>query len=162
MHYLIDGHNLIGKMRDIDLDDPDDEVKLILRLRGWSARSRKCKVTVIFDRGLPGGEDKGLSSGQVKVVFAPAGRSADSLLINRIRNVKNPAEYTLVSSDQKIIRTAKACRLLVWRSETFVQRMNQAREQNMGNSTVETADDPQMSVGEVDMWLEMFSAGEED
>ena len=162
MQYLIDGHNLIGKMPDIDLDDPDDEVKLILRLRSWSARGRKRKVTVIFDRGLPGGVEKGLSSGQVKVIFAPAGRSADSLLISRISKVKNPAEYTLVSSDQRIIRLAEARRMIVCRSETFAARMNQEREQSMGSSTAETGDDPQMSVDEVEMWLEMFTAGQGD
>ena len=162
MQYLIDGHNLIGKMPDIDLDDPDDEVKLILRLRGWSARGRKRKLTVIFDRGLPGGEEKGLSSGQVKVIFAPAGRSADSLLISRIRNVKNPAEYTLVSSDQRIIRMADARRMSVQRSETFTLRMNQERAEGMGSPNAETVDDRQMSVDEVEMWLEMFTAGEGD
>ena len=162
MHYLIDGHNLIGKMPDIDLDDPDDEVKLILRLRSWSARGRKRKLTVIFDRGLPGGEEKGLSSGQVKVIFSPAGRSADSLLISRIRSVKNPAEFTLVSSDQRIIRMAEARRMSVHRSETFAVRMNQEREEGMGSPNAETVDDPQMSVDEVEMWLEMFTAGQGD
>ena len=162
MQYLIDGHNLIGKMTDIDLDDPDDEVKLILHLRSWSARNRKRKVTVIFDRGLPGGEEKGLSSGQVKVIFAPAGRSADSLLISRIHNVKNPTEYTLVSSDQRIIRLAESRRMLVWRSETFALRMNQERELSMGSSATEAVDDPHLSVDEVEMWLEMFTGGEGD
>jgi predicted RNA-binding protein with PIN domain len=162
MHYLIDGHNLIGKMTDIDLDDPDDEVKLVLRLRSWSARSRKRKVTVIFDRGLPGGEEKGLSSGKVKVIFAPAGHSADSLLISRIHNVKNPTDYTLVSSDQRIIHLAEARRMFVWRSETFDARMNQEREQSMGSSTAETIDDPKMSVDEVEMWLEIFTTGQGD
>jgi predicted RNA-binding protein with PIN domain len=162
MHYLIDGHNLIGKMPDIELDDPDDEVKLVLRLRSWSARSRKRNVTVIFDRGLPGGEEKGLSSGKVKVIFAPAGRSADSLLIGRIRNVKNPPEYTLVSSDQKIINLAEARRMIVRRSEAFAARMNQEMEQNMGSSTAGVVDDPQISVDEVDMWLEMFTEGQGD
>jgi predicted RNA-binding protein with PIN domain len=162
MHYLIDGHNLIGKMADIDLDDPDDEVKLVLRLRSWSARSRKRKVTVIFDRGLPGGEEKGLSSGKVKVIFASAGRSADSLLIGRIRNVKNPPDYTLVSSDQRIINLAEARRMFVWRSEAFAVRMNQEMEQSMGSFTAATVDDPQISVDEVDMWLEMFAEGKGD
>lgn len=161
MHYLIDGHNLIGKMLDIALDDPDDEVKLILRLRSWSARGRKRKVTVIFDRGLPGGEEKGLSSGQVKVIFAPSGRSADSLLINRIRNVNNPAEYTLVTSDQRIIRLAEARRLLVSRSEVFAVRMDQEREQIKGGSSSGTLETPQMSSDEVDMWLAMFREGQD-
>ena len=158
MQYLIDGHNLIGQMTDINLDDPDDEVKLILRLRSWSARGRKRKVTVIFDRGLPGGEDKGLSSGQVKVIFSPSGRSADSLLISRIHNIKNPAEYTLVSSDQRIIRTAEARRMQVLRSETFAVRMSQEREQSEGGAAAESVDDPQMSVDDVEMWLTMFTS----
>ncbi len=162
MQYLIDGHNLIGRMPDIDLGDPDDEVELVLRLRSWSAAGRKRKVTVIFDRGLPGGKDKALSSGQVKVVFAPAGRSADSLLINRISSVKNPAEYTLVSSDQKIVRAAEARRMLVWRSEEFVGRMNEKGERDQGHANAGTTDNPQMSVDEVQMWLNMFSTGEDD
>lgn len=162
MQYLIDGHNLIGRMPDIDLGDPDDEVKLVLRLRSWSAAGRKRKITVIFDRGLPGGKDKGLSSGQVKVIFAPAGRSADSLLINRIRSIKNPAEYTLVSSDQKIIRAAEARRMLVWHSEEFVGRMNEKGERDQDHANAETTDNPQMSVDDVQMWLNLFSTGEDD
>jgi len=156
MHYLIDGHNLIGKMPDIDLNDPDDEVKLVLRLRSWTARSRKRKVTVYFDRGLPGGEEKWLSSGPVKVIFAHAGRSADSLLINRIQSIKNPAEFMLVTSDIHIIRMAEARRMQVWRSEAFVVRMDQA--QVTKSSTAELGDDPQISTDEVEMWLDMFTS----
>ena len=96
MHYLIDGHNLIAKMPDISLDDPDDEVKLVLRLRQWTAGRRKRRVTVIFDGGLPGGAERHLSSRPVKVIFASAGQSADALLINRIQDAKNPAEFTLI------------------------------------------------------------------
>jgi predicted RNA-binding protein with PIN domain len=158
MHYLIDGHNLVGKMPDIHLDDPDDEVELVLRLRSWSAQGRKRQVTVIFDRGLPGGEDKGLSSGKVKVIFAPAGRSADSLLINRIRNVKNAAEYTLVSSDLRVVQAAQARRMPVWRAEAFVARLEQEGEQRAKTTTADMTDDPQMSASEVEMWMEMFTS----
>ena len=52
MHYLIDGHNLIGALPDISLEDPDDEVKLILVLRSWAVARRRREVTVIFDGGL--------------------------------------------------------------------------------------------------------------
>lgn len=162
MEYLIDGHNLVGKMPDINLNDPGDEVELVLRLRSWSARGRKRKVTVIFDRGLPGGEDKGLSSGMVKVIFAPVGRSADSLLINRIQKVKNPAEYALVSSYLRVIKAAEARRMQVWRSEDFVARLEQEGEQGAKTRTADMADDPQMSAGEVDMWMEIFDSDPEE
>lgn len=157
MHYLIDGHNLIGKMSDINLDDPDDEVKLILRLRSWAARGRKRKVTVIFDRGLPGGEDRGLSSGQVKVVFSSAGRTADTLLINRINKAKNPAEFTLVSSDQTITQLAERRRMIVLRSEQFAGRMDQERKNSKASRDVNTVADPQLNKDEIEMWLKMFA-----
>ena len=56
MPLLIDGHNLIGRgqLPGLRLDDPDDEAKLVTRLRAYCARARK-RATVVFDRGLPGG-----------------------------------------------------------------------------------------------------------
>ena len=40
MFYLIDGHNLIGQLADIDLDDPNDESLLVQKLNGWTSRTR--------------------------------------------------------------------------------------------------------------------------
>ena len=41
MPYLIDGHNLIAKLPDIDIADPNDEAKLVTRLRGFAAKTSK-------------------------------------------------------------------------------------------------------------------------
>ena len=60
MPLLIDGHNLIGRLPDLRLDDPQDEAKLVARLRVYHARTGK-RVTVVFDRGLPGGRSRELS-----------------------------------------------------------------------------------------------------
>ncbi len=159
MHYLIDAHNLIGKMPDISLDDPDDEAKLVLRLRGWAARGRRRKVTVIFDHGLPGGVEKNLSTGQVKVLFAPAGRTADALLISRIRKARNPGEYTLVSSDLRVIRVAEKKRMPAIRSEAFVEFIYSEKVAGArANSETETDDRP-VSAEDVDMWLKIFGSG---
>ena len=157
MHYFIDGHNLIGKMPDISLDDPDDEVKLILRLRSWTAGERKRQVTVIFDHGLPGGAERGLSSGPVKVIFATVGGTADSLLIKRIHQVRNPGEYTLVSSDLRVIRAAEVRRMPVWRSEEFVSRMS--RDKGAERPLAGEGDNPNISADDVDMWLDIFGSG---
>lgn len=161
MHYLIDGHNLIGKMPDINLDDPDDEVKLVLRLRSWAAGGRKRKVTVIFDHGLPGGVEKGLSSSTVKVIFAPAGGTADSLLIRRINQARNPAEFTLVSSDLRVIRRAEAKRMPVLRSEIFALDMRQTGGDKKANQSAGESDDPAITADDVDMWLDLFDSESE-
>ena len=41
MPVLIDGHNLIAKLPGIHLDDPDDEERLVERLRRYQARTGK-------------------------------------------------------------------------------------------------------------------------
>ncbi|MFW6184787.1 MAG: NYN domain-containing protein, partial [Chloroflexota bacterium] len=107
MHYLIDGHNLIAHMDDIDLSDPDDEAQLILRLRQWVAAGRKRRVTVYFDAGLPGGRSPHFSGGPIEVIFASSGQEADDLLRRKIRQVHNPPEYTLVSSDRQVQEAAQ-------------------------------------------------------
>lgn len=159
MVYLIDGHNLIAKMPDIDLDDPNDEVKLVLRLRSWASARRSRRIVVIFDGGLPGGKQKQLSSGDITAVFAPIGKTADALLINRIRHVKNPREYTLVSSDQAILNAAQKRRMPTMRSEAFVQEMGvdkRIAEQTAPPAEAGAEDEPDISDNEVAEWLELF------
>ncbi len=153
MRYLIDGHNLIGKLPDISLDDPNDEVELILRLKSWAAARRQRKVTVVFDGGLPGGLSRRLSSSDIEVIFAPEGRTADALLIRRIQKAQNPAEYALVSSDQQIIRAAEKRKMRVIRSEQFAGQMQTAPPPPQ---PVSEKDDPKISQSEVAEWLELF------
>jgi predicted RNA-binding protein with PIN domain len=128
MHYLIDGHNLIAKLPDIDLSDPDDEIQLILKLRQWTAVSLKRVVTVYFDGGIPGGHNVNLSNSQVKVIFVSQGKTADSLLIARIKRVKNPPEYRLVTSDQEIINAANMRKMQHIRSENFAVRLGRTEK----------------------------------
>lgn len=155
MHYLIDGHNLIAKIPDINLNDPNDEVELILRLKSWAAANPKRKVTVYFDGGLPGGIEQRLSTSDIKVIFAPEGKTADSLIIKRIRKIKNPPEHTLVTSDQQIITEAQKRRLRHLRAETFAAKMGQEKQKRTAPPPSET-DDPQISDLEVAEWLELF------
>jgi len=161
MHYLIDGHNLIGKLPDISLDDPNDEVKLVLRLKSWAAGGRKRRVTVIFDGGLPGGVARNLSGGPVKVLFAAQEQTADAWLIRRIRAAKNPAELTLISSDREVIAAANSRRVPVLRSEEFAGRLlpepsRPSVEEDTGKALPETKADPRLTQSEIDEWMTMF------
>jgi len=105
---LVDGHNLIGQLEDLSLDDPYDEAKLAMAIRSYCMRSRS-KATVIFDNGLPGGVSKQLSNSNVTVIFAPPGVQADSLLMRRARDVlKSPEPLVMVTSDRRILRLAFA------------------------------------------------------
>lgn len=153
MHYLIDGHNLIARVADISLDDPHDEAKLVLLLRKWTARDRKRRITIIFDRGVPGGEDRLLSRGKLKVVFASTGRTADDLLIFRIRNLSDPAGYTVVSSDGEVVAAALKRKISVISSQDFALSLDRLA---LGFESGEPRDDPELSEAEISEWLKLF------
>jgi predicted RNA-binding protein with PIN domain len=124
MRYLIDGHNLIAQLRDISLSDPDDEIRLVERLKRFCARQR-CRCTVVFDHGLPGGTARDLSNSQVEVVFAHSGTSADQVIIARLRKLPDRKGLTVVSGDQSIVAAAQQLKIAVISSADFARRMKQ-------------------------------------
>jgi predicted RNA-binding protein with PIN domain len=148
MPLLIDGHNLIGQLAGLRLDEPDDEAKLVAHLRTYCAREGK-QATVVFDHGLPGGWSESLSGGGVRVIFASAGRNADGILRERIREARDPRGLMVVSSDREVIAAAKAKRVRVMQAEVFAARL--------GLSTEATAsDEAPLSPEEVDEWMQVF------
>ena len=151
MPLLIDGHNLIGQLPDLRLDDPDDEVKLVARLRTYAARTRK-RVTVVFDRGLPGGRSRDLSRGGVEVVFAASGYSADGILRERIRRARDPRGLTVVTSDREVIAAAQARGARVVRSDAFAAQL---ATPHVGSGE----QDVRLSSEEVEEWLRLFEKG---
>ncbi|MBE2221182.1 MAG: NYN domain-containing protein [Anaerolineae bacterium] len=163
MHYIIDGHNLIGKMPDISLKDPNDEVKLALRIKSWVAESNKRQVTLFFDGGTMGSSLNRMSGHNLKVIFAPSGKTADSLIINHMRQLKKPNGYTLVTSDREIIGHAKSLRIRSLLSEEFIERMGfvfkEMPEKAPKVEQVVKPDKPdasKISEAEVQEWLDLF------
>lgn len=154
MPVMIDGHNLIGRLPDIRLSDPDDEAQLVARLQAYAGRTRK-RVTVVFDRGLPGGRSQALSGGRVDVVFAPTGRNADRVLIERIRRSRNPRGLTVVTSDLEVIAAAEEQGARVIHSETFVPELETVPASASGGKA-----EGHLSPGEVQAWLEVFGQDE--
>ncbi len=156
MHYLIDGHNLIAQLPEIELGEPNDEIKLILMLRSWAAAERKRQVTLYFDGGIPGGKSRELSQGQVAVIFAPAGRKADELLILHIKSVKHPGAYTLVSGDQQIVARARERKMPVKSSLEFTQQLEKERQARMEAQRPDEGTEPIVAAAEVEEWLALF------
>jgi len=150
MPLLIDGHNLIGRGRlpGLRLDDPDDEAKLVSRLRAYRVRTRK-RVTVVFDHGLPGGRSA-LSGGGVEVVFASGRRTADGILRERVRRARDPRGLTVVTSDNEVIAAVRAGGARVMRSEEFAAQLSAPSPADDGEKDVH------LSAEEVEEWLEIF------
>jgi len=152
MRLLIDGHNLIGQMRDIRLDDPHDEAKLAMRLKQYCMRHRR-HCTILFDNGIVGGLSH-LSNSLVTVIFARPGTTADSLIIERIRRTSDPASLTIVTSDRQIRAEAHRHKVPVVLSPDFVRIL-----ETPSSSKVDDEDpDPVITAAEVEYWLAVFGS----
>lgn len=150
-------------MPDISLKDPNDEVKLTLRIKSWVSESKKRQVTLFFDGGIQGSHVNRLSGKNMKVIFAPASKTADSLIINHMRKLKNPRAYTLITSDQEIISAAKSLRIRTMLSEEFIERMGFVFKEQpeqapkvQKEAQPEKPEDPKISEAEVQEWLDLF------
>jgi predicted RNA-binding protein with PIN domain len=148
--YLIDGHNLIGRLPDLSLSDPDDEAQLVARLRGYMARRGK-RCTVIFDRGLPGGPSRRLSTHSVQVVFAHGGTTADAIILERIHEARDPGNLIVVSADREIVNAARRRRMRVMSPARFAAELNALPAPDQANDH-----DPHLTPDELAAWLELF------
>ena len=160
MPYLVDGHNLIGQLPDIDLSDPHDEAKLVLKLRSFAARTGK-KITVVFDKGLPAGIDRNLSNGKVTVRFASERSSADNVLKSIIVKKRNAPGWTIISSDVDITRLAKQRGMRVVTSHDFVKELQRVAKTEMPPID-KMKENPRLSKDEVKEWLAIFSGKSDD
>lgn len=153
MRYLIDGHNLIAQLPDLDLEDPHDEAKLVYKLRSFAARTGN-KITVVFDGGLPGGVSKPLTNSKVQALFASSQRlTADQILLQQIRKAKDPKQFILVSSDREIVSVAEGRKMpCITAHEFIVHLYAKKRPQSEEKST-----NPIVSKDEVEAWLKIFS-----
>lgn len=157
MPYLIDGHNLIGQLPDISLNDPFDEAQLVQKLSGFVARAKQ-KCVVIFDHGLPGGASR-MGNKSVKVIFASSPSNADQLIMKRIRNERSPAAWTVVSSDNEVLNMARRHKMRAVRASDFIQLLR--RPTPPPQPDVSEAADVQLSPSEIEQWLAEFGADEQ-
>ena len=159
MHYLVDGHNLIGQMPNIALDDPDDEAKLIALLHRWTLRNPRDRITVIFDNGVYGHPGQRAPE-RVEVIFARSPSDADARLIKRLRQLPRTGGVTLISTDRAITTVAAERGVVVKPSRMFASEMAAERRQEPGPVN-RVRPEPKLARTDVDAWLRAFGAEED-
>ncbi|HTX91506.1 MAG TPA: NYN domain-containing protein [Anaerolineales bacterium] len=151
MPYLVDGHNLIPKLG-LRLDSLDDEDALISRLQEF-CRLRRTRLEVYFD-GAPPGQAPVRRAGSVTAHFVRQGSSADAAIEARLEKLGKAARnWTVVSSDGRIQRSAGAVHAGVLSSDEFAGEMSLARQAHQTAVKNETTLGPQ----EVEEWLNLFN-----
>ena len=146
---LIDGHNLIGRLPGISLQDPDDEEKLIRLLISYRARTGKA-ITVVFDPGVAFALPQSRRFHGVEVVFAPHGGSADGIIARRVQRSRDPRAWLVVTSDQELAERVARRGARVRRAGDF------AAELGPPGDLSPDWKDAQPSPEEVESWLAQF------
>ncbi len=153
MIYLIDGHNLIPKLKGISLHDIDDEEQLILRMQAF-IKLKNEKLEIYFD-GTPHGFGHTIHRGKITIQFVAKPSSADAAIINRISNLaKDTSNFTVVSSDRRILSEAKAKGIKTILSEIFAGTMEKAKTQLLSEDVLNEENDDDR-----DEWMRLFNHG---
>ncbi|MDW8396815.1 MAG: NYN domain-containing protein [Anaerolineae bacterium] len=154
MPLLVDGHNVIGRSPHLSLSDRDDEAKLIAQLRLFVARTGK-RLTVVFDPSPMGnppalwGDDQS-AQGNLEIIYAASGRTADQVLRERIASAKDKQGLILVTSDAAIVEFARRCGLKQIRpAEWLVRALRQVAQPPR-------PDDKPARTADLDEWLKLF------
>jgi predicted RNA-binding protein with PIN domain len=151
---LIDGHNLIGRLTTISLEDQDDEEKLVRTLMSYRARTGK-RITVVFDAGATYALPEIRRRGGLEVVFASRGSNADRVIARRMQRSRNPQEWLVVTSDQELARTVARLGARVRSADDFAAELS-APDDTPDDEWKDDAPSPE----EVDAWLALFGERE--
>jgi hypothetical protein len=159
MSYLIDGNNLIGRTRGIDLNAPDARQQLLRRLAAFRHRrgQRPQRITVVFDGAPEPNFPHGSSFQGVRVLYSQPGSNADALITQIVDQQKDKHALTVVTSDRALYGYVRACGIQALTCERFNQRVQAALE----SAGIEEKSDVQLDPNELDEWLRYFGIEEE-
>jgi predicted RNA-binding protein with PIN domain len=129
--YIIDGNNLIGKIRSLmNLQKKDKQAsreKLIYILDRYFIQ-KKANVSLHLD----GHQSGSVNSSKMKIIYSEK-LTADEKIKKQISQSKSPRNIIVVTSDSNLAQFAKVCSTTVISSEVFVAEIkkntNSADEQ---------------------------------
>ena len=120
-HYIIDGNNLIGKIKHLHLlqkkDKQSSREGLVNVINRYFA-GKKTNVSLHLD-GFP---NTPLHLSQGKIVYSYK-KTSDQMIRQEIDDSLNPKLITLVSSDHALINYAKVNSCTIIKSEEFSSKM---------------------------------------
>jgi predicted RNA-binding protein with PIN domain len=152
---IIDGHNLIAKIKGLSLGMPDDEERLIELLN--QSATRPGMLEVYFD-GAPAGQAGVRTFGRVRAHFVPASTSADEAIRARLRKLgKSAPNWVVVTSDQSVQAAAREAHARIMKSEEYANLLQVSLR---GRAlSAESKPGQTLSQAEVEEWLAIFKAG---
>jgi predicted RNA-binding protein with PIN domain len=146
---IIDGHNLIGRMRGLSFEDEERGREEVLRRVGAVKGSGGEPVLVVFDGNRPDRRVSGRFGG-VRVAYSAAGRSADDEIVARLESSQRK-DITVVTSDRNLADRCRARGASILSAQLFVARLDP-----ISSKGSKTPEKPEPGPGEVERWLSIF------
>jgi hypothetical protein len=159
---VIDGYNLIHAMPELarfvagDLERARDG--LVSKLAVYRS-GRGVRVTVVFD-GRSMAAQSGRPPGGIEVVFSRAPQTADAKIKTMLSLERSPRSWTVVTSDNSIVRYARDYGAKTIPSAEFAAKLGNTLPKLGPNQPVPS--DKPMTPGEVAEWEEYFRKGRQD
>jgi len=120
-HYIIDGNNLIGKIKSINQiqkkNNQQSREKLAFLL-GRYFNKRKASVNLHFD----GFENEGIKVSGIKLIYSGS-LTADDKIKSEIEKSNNPKNIILVTSDSNLAEFGRVCSCQLVKSEEFAKQL---------------------------------------
>lgn len=155
--YVVDGYNLIHKLPDlkalVDSDLERARDRLVDRLAGF-ALARRVRVTVVFD-GRGASQPRGVGPRGVEVVYSRAPENADARIKSLIERERRVRSWTVVSSDNSIVRFARDYGAQTIGSDEFGTLLASARRPAARSRPARDADRP-LGPDEIAEWERFF------
>lgn len=126
-HYIIDGNNLIGKIKSIAMLQKTNRQLSREKLAFLVDRYfilKKVTVTLHFD----GYKNEAINTNKIKIEYSE-NRTADEWIKNEIMVSKNPKTICVVSSDNNIIQFASKSSCTVKKSEKFALDLTESHDE---------------------------------
>ena len=121
-HYIIDGNNLIGKIKSLNQIQKSNKQQSREKLTFLLARyfnKRKTSVNLHLD----GFESDAIKVSGIKIIYSGS-ISADEKIKHEIEGSKNPRNIILVTSDINLAEFGRVCSCQVIKSEEFVKQIH--------------------------------------
>ncbi len=112
-------------MPDIHLNEPEDEARLLARLRAYRSFSGQ-DLVVFFDSGdlpAPMGQASNRSSPGVSVRFSRPGQTADDAIVAFLQGRPQPGQYAVVTNDVELIWRVQSAGASAVRASDFVTKL---------------------------------------
>ncbi len=133
-HYIIDGNNLIGKIKSLSTAKKKDKQQsregLVNLLNGFFA-GKKCNHTLHLD----GHANTPLHLSKGKIIYSEK-HTSDYFIRSEIDNSKNSKQIILVSSDHSLMNYAKVNSCTIIKSEDFAKQLQTKYEINIESDAV--------------------------